>query len=70
MIKAEVAFMNGGRVIGYYYIRLAGTDLIACRGGHPEFPLRFNEDIKDAKKKAMKACREVNRQLRIMCREI
>ena len=62
-MKAVVKFMNGGRTNGYYFVRLKGTDLIACDSGHPDFPFRFKEGTDEPKKKARAVARKINRQL-------
>jgi hypothetical protein len=69
-VRAEVAFMNGGRIDGYYYIRIKGTDLIACQDGHPDFPYRFKEGTKDAKKKAKALADDLNRKFRNKGRKV
>lgn len=64
MIKAKVMWMNGGRVDGYYYVGIEGTDLRACIDGHPDFTFRSSEFNKDAKKAAQKCANTINKQLR------
>lgn len=66
-IRATVAWMGGGRIDGYYYVRIEGTDLVACNDGHPDFLTRFKEFSKnrdDLKRDAQKCANKINRQLR------
>ncbi len=63
-MKAEVMWMGGDRIDGYYYVGIEGTDLVACEDGHPDFVDRFNEFSKDPKKEAQKYANRVNKQLK------
>lgn len=66
-IRATVAWMGGDRTNGYYYVRIEGTDLVVCNGGHPDFPTRFKEfskDRDDLKRDAQKLANKINKQLR------
>lgn len=66
-IRATVAWMNGDRVDGYYFVRIKGTNLVACNDGHPDFPMQFKEFSKnriDLKRDAEKCARKINKQLR------
>jgi len=63
-MKAEVMWMNGGQIDGYYYVGIEGTDLRACDNGHPEFPSRFKEGTVDPKSKAVLLSRKINKQLK------
>ena len=61
-LKVKAKWMNGGRVDGYYYVGIEGTDLIVCEDGHPDFPVKFREGTKNAKAKAQKLAREINKE--------
>ena len=63
-MRAKVMFMNGDRIDGYYYIGIEGTDLRACKNGHPEFSYRFKEGTEDAKRNAQRIANKVNKQLK------
>lgn len=63
-INAEVMWMNGDRIDGYYYVGIEGTDLRACDDGHPCFPSKFQEGADNPKKKAQVLARKINRQLK------
>jgi hypothetical protein len=63
MIKSKVQFMNGGRVDGYHYIAIEGTDFVVCEDGHPDFVLKFGESKKE-ENKARRYNAKMNRQLR------
>lgn len=63
-MKAEVMWMNGGRIDGYYYVGIKGTDLVACDKGHPCFPSKFKEGTYDPKSKAVLLSRKINEQLK------
>lgn len=63
-MKVKVEYMSGGRFDGYYYIRIEGTDLIACSGGHPDFVLKFDDFSKNAEKEAKKCANKINEQLK------
>lgn len=60
--KAKVKWMGGDRVDGYYYIGIEGTDLIVCNGGHPDSPVKFREKTKNAKAKAQRLARKINKE--------
>ena len=63
LVRSKVAFMNGGRVDGYHYIAIEGTDFVICEDGHPDFVLKFDED-KKGENKARRYNAKVNKQLR------
>ncbi len=63
-IKAKVMWMNGGRIDGYFYVGIEGTDLVACEDGHPDFPLRFPEGEKGSERRAKKLATEIRKQIK------
>lgn len=63
-MKAEVMWMNGGRIDGYYYVGIEGTDLRACDNGHPCFPSKFKEGMGNPRRKAQVLCDKINKQLK------
>jgi hypothetical protein len=62
-MKAVVKHMGGGRVAGYYYLQIEGTDFCLCHHGHPDFMLRIPESDK-GKNQAYALARRVNRRVR------
>ena len=55
--------MNGGRVDGYHYIAIEGTEFVVCEDGHPDFPLKFDEH-KKGENQARRYNAKINRVLR------
>ena len=63
-MKAIVKFMNGGRIEGYYYISLEGSNFIACEKGHPDFVLKFDERGENGEKEAKRIVKIINKKLK------
>ncbi len=62
-MKAEVMHMDGGRVDGYYYVGIEGTFLVACKEGHPDFPIQIVDTKRNAKHSAQFVADFINKQI-------